>query len=238
VPVCQTPASTPAENIFLTGASGFVGSFLLAELLKRTSATVHCLVRTSTIEQGMARIGAELKSFGLWDAATSARIAPVAGDLSKPMLGLSTEQFETMANIIDAVYHCGAMVHSVYSYDLMKPANVLGTQEIIRMACVGRRKTLHYISTLSVFPPLLDAEKKETEQALLERWRDIPSGYGQSKWVAEKLVRIAQSRGVPALFTGWAWFPALRKPELATRRICFTVHHNMPAARLRSRCRL
>ncbi len=198
VPVCQTPASTPAENIFLTGASGFVGSFLLAELLKRTSATVHCLVRTSTIEQGMARIGAELKSFGLWDAATSARIAPVAGDLSKPMLGLSTEQFETMANIIDAVYHCGAMVHSVYSYDLMKPANVLGTQEIIRMACVGRRKTLHYISTLSVFPPLLDAEKKETEQALLERWRDIPSGYGQSKWVAEKLVRIAQSRGVPA----------------------------------------
>jgi amino acid adenylation domain-containing protein/thioester reductase-like protein/non-ribosomal peptide synthase protein (TIGR01720 family) len=196
VPVSQTPAATPAQNVFLTGASGFVGCFLLSELLKRTPATVHCLVRSSTPEEGMARIIAGLKSFGPWDAATSTRIVAVPGDLSRPMLGLSLQQFETMANVVDAIYHCGAIVNALYSYDLMKPVNVIGTQEIIRMACLGRRKPLHHISTLSVFPPS-DTEEV-TEEALLENWQNLPDGYGQSKWVAERLVRMAQSRGVPA----------------------------------------
>ncbi|HEY6350740.1 MAG TPA: amino acid adenylation domain-containing protein, partial [Candidatus Angelobacter sp.] len=199
VPLSQTPAAAPPENVFLTGASGFLGCFLLVELLKRTQATVHCLVRSSTPEEGAARISAELKSFDLWDATMADRIVAVSGDLSRPRLGLSIEQFETIANIVDAVYHCGAIVNAAYSYDLLKPANVLGTQEIIRMACLGRRKVLHYVSTIAVLPPLGDAEESEpvTEEALFERWQDHKAGYPQSKWVAEKLVRMAGSRGVP-----------------------------------------
>jgi amino acid adenylation domain-containing protein/thioester reductase-like protein len=199
VPSSQTPAAKPAENVFLTGASGFLGCFLLAELLNSTQSTVYCLVRASTNEDGMARIRAKLKSYDLWDAATSARIVAVAGDLSKPLLGLSVKQFETMADIVDTVYHSAAIVHAVYSYDLIKSANVLGTQEIIRMACRGRRKVLHHISTISVFPPLLDADEvgPVTEDALFERWQNLSTGYAQSKWVAEKLVRMAGSRGVP-----------------------------------------
>jgi amino acid adenylation domain-containing protein/thioester reductase-like protein len=199
VPRSQTPAATPAENVFLTGASGFLGCFLLAELLNRTQSTVYCLVRSSTNEDGMARIRAKLKSYDLWDAATSARIVAVPGDLSKPLLGLSVKQFEMMADVVDAVYHSAAIVHAVYSYDLIKAANVLGTQEIIRMACRGRRKVLHHISTISVFPPLLDADEvgPVTEDALFERWQNLSTGYAQSKWVAEKLVRMAGSRGVP-----------------------------------------
>ncbi|HEY6351655.1 MAG TPA: thioester reductase domain-containing protein, partial [Candidatus Angelobacter sp.] len=198
-PVSQTPAATPAENIFLTGASGFLGCFLLADLLKRTQATVYCLVRSSTAEEGMARLSAKLKSFALWDAATLPRIVTVPGDLSKPLLGLSLEQFETTAGVIDAIYHSAAMVNAGYSYDLMKSANVLGTREIIRMACLGRRKVLHHISSLGVFPPFLYPGEvgPVTEEALLERWQELPDGYGQSKWVAERLVQAAGSRGVP-----------------------------------------
>jgi thioester reductase-like protein len=199
VPGLQMPAANPAENVFLTGASGFLGCFLLAELLNNTQATVHCLVRSSTTEEGMARISANLKSYELWDAATSARIVAVPGDLSKPLIGLSVAQFETMANMIDAIYHSAAMVHAIYSYDLIKPTNVLGTQELIRMASRGRRKVLHHISTVSVFPPLLDLEEvgPVTEETLFERWQILATGYAQSKWVAEKLVRMAGSRGIP-----------------------------------------
>jgi len=114
------------------------------------------------------------------------------------MLGLSTEQFETMANIIDAVYHCGAMVHSVYSYDLMKPANVLGNPGDHKNGLRGTPEDspLH-LDSLGI-PTASRCGKKRNGASAVGRWRDIPSGYGQSKWVAEKLVRIAQSRGVPA----------------------------------------
>jgi thioester reductase-like protein len=81
----------------------------------------------------------------------------------------------------------------------MKATNVRGTEEILRLACLGRTKPLHYISTLSVIPPLSETEQAEsmTEEELFEKWQNLPSGYTQSKWVAEKLVRIARSRGVP-----------------------------------------
>jgi len=165
------------------------GCFLLAELLNRTQATVYCLVRSSTNEDGMARIRAKLKSYDLWDAATSARIVAVPGDLSKPLLGLSVKQFEMMADVVDAVYHSAAIVHRRLFVRPYQGCNVLGTQEIIRMACRGRRKVLHHISTISVFPPLLDADEvgPVTEDALFERWQNLSTGYAQSKWVAEKL---------------------------------------------------
>jgi len=198
VPVSQTPAAAPARSVFLTGASGFLGCFLLAELLSRTQATVHCLVRSSTIEQGLARIQAKLKSFDLWDEATASRIVAVPGDLSRPLLGLSAEQFANAADSFDAIYHSAAMVNAVYSYELMKAANVLGTREIIRMASLGRSKHLHYVSTLSVLPPPLhlDDAGPVPEEILLQRWQHLPSGYAQSKWVAEELVRIAGTRGL------------------------------------------
>jgi thioester reductase-like protein len=81
----------------------------------------------------------------------------------------------------------------------MKAANVLGTQEIIKIASMGRRKHLNYISTLSVLPHPLDPKDAGLvpEEILLERWQHLSSGYAQSKWVAEELVRIAGARGVP-----------------------------------------
>jgi nonribosomal peptide synthetase DhbF len=199
VPVSQAPAARSAAGILLTGASGFLGCFLLVELLNRTQATVYCLVRSSTREEGMARIVAKLKSYGLWQETFLSRIVAVPGDMAKTMLDLSRQQFEKLAEAIDAIYHCAAMVNVVYSYDIMKATNVRGTEEILRLACLGRTKPLHYISTLSVIPPLSETEQAEsmTEEELFEKWQNLPSGYTQSKWVAEKLVRIARSRGVP-----------------------------------------
>jgi thioester reductase-like protein len=197
VPASQSPAASLVENILLTGASGLLGCYLLADLLKSTSATVHCLVRCSTAKEGLIRITAKLKSFGLWDEAMTARIVIIPGDISKLRLGCSADQFDAMANLIDAIYHSAAMVNHVYSYDLMKSANVLGTQELIRMACLGRRKVLHHISTISVLPQVFGESGPITEEERFERWQNLFSGYAQTKWVGEKLVRIAGSRGVP-----------------------------------------
>jgi nucleoside-diphosphate-sugar epimerase len=105
------PQAGDAANVFLTGATGFLGAFLVAELLERTQTTVHCLVRCSDLEQGRERIYKVLDKFLPGTDWPTDRIVPVPGDLSKPLFGLSTAAFERLASVIDAVYHNGAMVH-------------------------------------------------------------------------------------------------------------------------------
>lgn len=193
-----TESTGEPEHIFLTGATGFLGAFLLDELLKETSANIYCLVRASNFEEGRQKIQANLKRYLLWNHELASRIIPVIGDLSQPLLGLTKEQFQTLAGKLDLIYHAGAFVNLVYSYASLKPANVLGTQEILRLASLGKVTPVHYISTIDVLKPLTNFGKKVVwEHEHLDSAKDLKDGYSQSKWVAEKLVIAARSRGIP-----------------------------------------
>jgi thioester reductase-like protein len=118
--------------------------------------------------------------------------------LSQPLLGLSEEQFREMAAKLDAVYHNGGWVHHTSTYSTLKAANVLGTQEILRLASQIKVKPVHFISTTSVFSsPGHSGVKVIREQDSLDDSYVSSDGYSQSKWVAEKLVSIAHERGLP-----------------------------------------
>lgn len=113
-------------------------------------------------------------------------------------LGLSVEEYEKLAQQVDAIYHNGAVVDFIQPYSALKEPNVIGTQEVLRLACSRKLKAVHYISTLSVF----GEEKPPHSEGFNET--DCPysnigfaNGYAQSKWVAEQLVRIAGERGIP-----------------------------------------
>ncbi|MEL4895229.1 thioester reductase domain-containing protein [Crocosphaera sp. Alani8] len=186
------------SNIFLTGATGFVGAFLLYELLQQTDAIIYCLIRAADLESGMNRLQKHLESSLLWHESFSDRIVPVIGDLSKPLLGLSEQQFQMMIHKIDVIYHNGASVNLVYSYSTLKAANVLGTEEIIRLASKVKVKPINYISTVSVLSSQNHAKVTEIAQLSNFSHQYIPSnGYPQTKWVAEKLITIAHDRGIP-----------------------------------------
>ena len=188
---------TELASIFLTGATGFLGAFLLHELLEQTEANIYCLVRAADAGLGMRKIQNNLESYFLWKEQYRARITPVLGDLSQPKLGLSAEQFDKMASLIDVIYHNGAVLNFVYPYSTLKTTNVLGTQEILRLACQFKVKPLHYVSTDAVFDSsgYYGTQVKETEPIIHTDGIDL--GYTQSKWVAEKLVTIARNRGLP-----------------------------------------
>jgi thioester reductase-like protein len=66
-------------------------------------------------------------------------------------LGLSEEQFREMASQTDVIYHKGAFVKFTYPYSVLKLYNVLGTQEILRLASQIKLKAVHFVSTISVF---------------------------------------------------------------------------------------
>jgi len=193
----STPPAVSPQRIFLTGATGFLGAFLLSELLQQTHADIYCLVRSNTIESAQTKLQTCLASYQLWQESFQPRIIPVIGDLSQPLLGLTEAQFQTLADRVEAIYHSGAWVHHASPYSLLKATNVLGTQEILRLACQSRVKPVHFMSATSVFSPSENAEMQVIQET--DRIADrIPwGGYNQSKWVAEQLVAMGGDRGIP-----------------------------------------
>jgi len=194
--IAYNPDVSPGA-IFLTGATGFLGSFLLYELLHQTGADIYCLVRSENIESGRKKIKSSLESYLLWDESCSRRIIPVIGDLSQPLLGISPEQFQLLASQLHVIYHNGASVNFTYPYSALKAPNVLGTQEVLRLASLVKIKPVHFISTISVFSPSKSGVSLIREQDGIDDAKMPSSGYVQSKWVAEKLVTIARERGLP-----------------------------------------
>ncbi len=186
----------PAD-VLLTGATGFLGAFVLAELLEQTRAVVHCLVRAESEEEGRARVLANLAAYGLDRTASLSRIAPVIGDLTHPGLGLPADALAELAGSLDAIYHCGAVVNWVYPYTALRPANVDGTREMLRLATMGRPIPFHFVSTVGVFSSAAYASASVSESEPLAASGPLAVGYAQSKWVAEQMVRTAAARGVP-----------------------------------------
>jgi thioester reductase-like protein len=169
---------------------------LLDELLSKTEAEVRCLVRLRKGEHDpMAPLRANLERYGLWTPERAERLVPAVGDLSAPRLGMTEDTFDRLAREVDVIVHAGAAVNLIYPYEALKPANVGGTREVLRLACRGDAKPVHHVSTNGIFPPGEGVCREDADLNALADARE--DGYGRSKWVAEKLVWEAAERGLP-----------------------------------------
>ncbi|TID18878.1 nonribosomal peptide synthetase 10 [Venturia nashicola] len=189
-----------AKTVLLTGATGFLGAFLLHDLLETTSAKIVLLVRFSDpaedeVAAGMRRIRRNLIDLGLWRDSLLDRIEILPGNLSRKRLGLSPTVFEELASRVQVIIHAAATVNLVYPYAMMRGANVEGTREIVKLACLG--PTLVYISTNGVLPPSKEGWPEDAMLAVEDVPTKLADGYGQTKWVAEQLVVEAGRRGLP-----------------------------------------
>jgi len=234
-PVPSPLGQIPVLNqVLLTGGTGFIGPFLIKSLLEQTKAKIHVLVRSSDEKQGMQRLMAAMDSMGSCDARLieqfEARVIPVCGDLGQPGLGLTQEMWDYFADQIDTIFHNGATVNYLFNYDRMRETNVLGTNEVIRLAFEGRPKEFNYVSTTFVFGWAVKSVLYETDQNANMELLDF--GYSQSKWVAEQVVFDARSRGLSTRI----FRPALVSPsvsgggnnfDIAVRLVAFMVNHGI-----------
>lgn len=193
--------SNSPRAVFLTGATGFLGAFILDELLRQTDATIYALVRAGDADDAARRLHQTFETFRIDPRLISGRTVPVPGDLTKPLLGLPEAMFTRLAKEVDTVYHSGANVNFTYPYSALKPANVDGTQEVVRLCVRERIKRLHYVSAV-------DALVKKGMVAVNEDdplpERPLPHGYVQSKWAAERIVQAAADRGLPVtIYRPW-----------------------------------
>jgi thioester reductase-like protein len=186
------------RSILLTGGTGFFGSHLLVELLQRTRANVHCLVRAPSAEAAMRRLVDTARKYRPDALLEEHRIVPVPGDLALPALGQTAARFQELGRTMDAIVHAGAVVNFAYPLASMRAANVAGVEEILRLAVTEGTKPVHYISTINVFSSTRLTNKQKIAET--QRLRDLPSvvgGYAQSRWIGEGLVELARERGVP-----------------------------------------
>lgn len=190
-------AHAVSDTVFLTGATGFLGAQVLAELLRSTDGDVVCLVRADDDATALRRITEALKGTGRDSFDCASRVVPLRGDLSKPAFGLDSIDFDALAARVGKIIHCAAEVSWIKPYRRLRGSHVTGTLNIIRLACRITVKPLHFVSTLAMCyipdgPEVVDEE--DDMAAYLEQ---IPLGYAQAKCVAESLLRQAAVRGVP-----------------------------------------
>jgi amino acid adenylation domain-containing protein len=107
-----------AETVLLTGVTGFLGAFLLSDLLENTSAKIICLVRFNDPAQddlpgGIARIRRNLLDFGLWNDSIMERVEILPGNLGRKRFGLSPEAFDELAARVQVIVHAAATVNLV-----------------------------------------------------------------------------------------------------------------------------
>lgn len=195
------------RRVLLTGATGFLGAFLVARLLREDDLQLVCLVRCADAEAGRDRIGAALDRYGLAvEPEALARVAVLPGNLALPGLGLTAAARAQAANV-DAVLHLGAAVNWVAPYSALRATNVLATRELLELAASGGA-SFHFLSSLAVAYASPGPATFDEKSDPLPHLRGFHFGYAQSKVVAESLVRQAGDRGLPvavyraALITG------------------------------------
>ncbi|SDD09585.1 thioester reductase domain-containing protein [Actinokineospora iranica] len=185
------------KHVLLTGATGFLGAFVLRDLVRTTGATVHCLVRGQDEADALRRVQENLRWYRIGEQVDPDRVRIVVGDLAAPRLGLTEERFDSLARTVDAVYHVGASVNWIHTYETVRAANVAGTVELLRLAARHRTVPVHHVSTTGVFPgpPTPGVPITVTDPA--GPGAALPNGYTQSKWVAEQIIGLARERGLP-----------------------------------------
>ncbi|WP_442801277.1 amino acid adenylation domain-containing protein [Serratia rubidaea] len=196
---------TQPRAILLTGASGFVGSHLLADLLATRQADIYCLVRGDSAEQAGQRLDAVLQKHHIaLSAEQRSRVYVVPGNLAEPRFALPDEQYQQLCRQVDIIYHSASAVNFIQPYSYMKRDNVQGLNEVIRFAAHLRTKPLMLLSTISVYSwghlhtgKRVMLESDDIDQNLPAVLSDL--GYVRSKWVMEKIADLAALQGLPLM---------------------------------------
>ncbi|MBQ4810066.1 amino acid adenylation domain-containing protein [Pseudoalteromonas luteoviolacea] len=185
------------ESVLLTGATGFLGSHILHQLLTETNATIFCLVRAKSLKQAQQRIEQSAQSYQL-DIDMS-RIVPMLGDMEQPQLGLSNANWQTLCAQVQHIVHTASYVNHIQPYFAFKKS-VAGTNQLLTIATTEKLKMIHFVSSTTASTQIKNSHfsVNPVEDFInIEDAELICSGYGQSKWVQEENIRQAAAVGVP-----------------------------------------
>jgi thioester reductase-like protein len=181
--------------VLITGATGFVGMELLARYLERGERPVVALVRAGSDRGARARVDAVLENlFGPRAGDYGERVQAFRAELTAPRLGLSREQFDTLARQVSTIVHGAASVSFTLPLREARAINAEGTRRVLELAehaaACGALERYAHVSTAYV----AGTHAGHYFESDLDVGQTFHNTYEQSKFEAERLV---WSSGVP-----------------------------------------
>jgi thioester reductase-like protein/malonyl CoA-acyl carrier protein transacylase/aryl carrier-like protein len=154
------------KTIFMTGASGFIGSFILRSLLENfKDAKICCLCR----------------KFSQGKIAKNPRVFVVVGDMRKKNLGIDEKTFNELSYSIDIIIHCGFDKSVFDNYQNLYQTNVRSLFDVVRLA--KGFKPIYFISSIAVY----------SKTPILSNLEDVKHnenrGYASTKWAVDVLLQ-------------------------------------------------
>jgi len=176
--------------VLLTGGTGFLGTEVAARLLARADLEIISLVPTITDADAIDAPGRawwyrpELRS------ALGTRIRAVAGDVTKPRLGLDADTHADLCDRVTHIIHAAADLRVEASVEDLRGTNVDGVAHVLEFARSVRALTrLVHVSTAYV----AGGRTGTVDEDDLTDAFGFESPYEQTKYEAELLVRAASS---------------------------------------------
>lgn len=185
-----------SKNVFLTGATGFLGSYLAREILRSSDDVLYCLARPKKDKSAQTRIFETIINImpELQEAKFKNRITVLDGDVSKENLGLNQKQIKDLSAKINSIFHCAAIAEFRIPLDIIRKTNVEGTRNVLELALKCRNlDKVNHISTTFV----AGTHEGEFSEDDLDVGQSFNNSYEQSKFEAELLAEDYKRKGLP-----------------------------------------
>jgi NAD(P)-dependent dehydrogenase (short-subunit alcohol dehydrogenase family) len=161
---------------FVTGATGFIGRFLVANLLRRGDP-VYVLVRKASLK----KLAAQRKEWGAGDQ----QVIAVVGDIGQKNFGLADAELRKIKGKVGHFFHLAAVYDLAATADEQQLANVEGTRNAVGFAGAIGAGCFHHVSSIAA-AGLYDGVFRED---MFEEAEELDHPYFRTKHEAEGIVR-------------------------------------------------
>jgi short-subunit dehydrogenase/thioester reductase-like protein len=165
---------------FVTGATGFIGRYLVQELLENREGEIFALCRDGSVGR-LERLIEGWTAAGL----DGDRVTPVIGDLGEPDLGVSHQWVSAHADEIEHFFHLAAIYDMTASEEMNETMNVGGTRNAIGLAAKLDVDHFHQVSSVAASGDYLGV----FDESMFDEGQRLPSAYHRTKFESEKIVR-------------------------------------------------
>jgi thioester reductase-like protein len=191
------------RTIFLTGATGLVGSYLL-KILLQNNHKVFVLARSKADKSAKQRV---VEVLDFWDKEIyqkhSRNLVVIDGDITKEKLGLNEKDLALLKNEVEEIFHCAAITEFNWPIEAISKINVEGTKNVFDVALYCKRlKKINHISTAYV----CGDHKGIFREDDLDVGQGFNTTYEESKYQAEKIVKQYREKGL--------WIDVFRPPVI------------------------